>query len=451
MNVIKTINMFNNLLSNLPFNPSLINQVSFYATRLKHEASVRRLGFIMVSLVMFVQLLAVFAPAQPSLASSGSDLIPGGFSSKNQAEQICQKNISDYKTILGHYGISCANLRDAKDITIRGDDNKDRYYATARQQQGSTNPTTGKSTDEVKVEIKGAKEPLYARKLSSWDKKKSSSYKALSVKDKDGGQHYLLYNCGNVVHPDKPKPPTPTPPPAPTPTPTPPPAPTPAPKPTPKPEPSKPCLAAKDYNDTASCLVLTKSANNLTQNIRDANNTTAKAGDTVTYTITTKNTGSATIKDYVFREDLSDVLDYAEIVNLGGASKDSRGILSWPASNIAANASVQQQIMVKVKSPIPSTPAPCAIGVVSPCPASSSFDLTMSNVYGVSVNIKVQPPVAKTVEKITTTTLPNTGAGVSLVAVFGLTAVVGYFYARSRLLAQEIVIVKNEYTTSGGI
>lgn len=444
--------MFNQLLSNLPFNPSLINQVSFYATRLKHEASIRRLGFILVTLIMIVQMFAVFAPAQPSLASSGSDLLPGGFDSKEQLEQICRGNVNNYGTILGHFGISCSNLRSANVTTIRGNDENDRYYSTARQQQGPTNVATGKATDEVRVDVSGLKEPLYARKLSSWDKKRSSSsYKALSVKDKDGGSHYLLYSCGNVVQPEKPKPSAPPPAPAPKPTPIPAPTPAPSPKPTPKPKPAKPCLAAKDHSDTASCLVLSKSAKNLTQNIASANNTMAKAGDTITYTITTKNTGSATVKDYVFQEDLSDVLEYADVVNLGGAAKSSNGILSWPASNIAAGSSTEQQITVKVKSPVPKTPSPCANSVVSPCPASNSFDLAMTNVYGASITVKVEAPVAKTIEKVTTTTLPNTGAGISLIGVFGVTALVGYFYARSRLLAQELAIVKAEYTTSGGI
>ena len=199
--------MFNNLLSNLPFNPSLIDQVSFYSKRLKQETSVRRLGFVMVVLVLIVQMFAVFAPAQPSLATSGSDLIPGGFSSKDQANQICEKNIDDYKTILSHYGISCASLRDAQDTTIKGDGENDHYYATARQQQGSTNPATGKSTDEVKVDVKDTKEPLYARKLSSWDKKKSSSYKALSVKDKNGGlKNFLMISgsCFGIFTPKNP-------------------------------------------------------------------------------------------------------------------------------------------------------------------------------------------------------------------------------------------------------
>ncbi|HLC91636.1 MAG TPA: isopeptide-forming domain-containing fimbrial protein [Candidatus Saccharimonadales bacterium] len=450
MNAIKTTIMFNNLLSNLPFNPSLIDQVSFYSKRLKQETSVRRLGFVMVVLVLIVQMFAVFAPAQPSLATSGSDLIPGGFSSKDQANQICEKNIDDYKTILSHYGISCASLRDAQDTTIKGDGENDHYYATARQQQGSTNPATGKSTDEVKVDVKDTKEPLYARKLSSWDKKKSSSYKALSVKDKNGGNHYLLYSCGNVVHPQKPKPPVPPPAPPPPPKPTPTPTPTPAPKPTPTPETSKPCPAAKNPNDINACLSFGKSASNTTQNIADANNTTARAGDTIVYTLTTKNSASAPVKDFVLQEDLSDLLDYADVVSLGGATKDASGVLSWPATTLAAGTTNKQQVKVKIKDPIPKTPLPCAANV-TPCPATTSFDLTMSNVYGVSINVKVNPPVAKTIEKITATVLPNTGPGFSLFAMFIITTIVGYFFARNRLLSRELEVVRAEYNSSGGI
>ena len=51
--------MFKKLISNLPFNPSLIGQVSFYAKRLRKEESIRRAGFGFMALAMFIQLFAV--------------------------------------------------------------------------------------------------------------------------------------------------------------------------------------------------------------------------------------------------------------------------------------------------------------------------------------------------------------------------------------------------------
>ena len=69
--------MFKKLLANLPFNPGLAEQLSFYTKRLNQETAVRRLGFAMVGLAFLVQLFAVMYPAQNSLASSPNDVLDG--------------------------------------------------------------------------------------------------------------------------------------------------------------------------------------------------------------------------------------------------------------------------------------------------------------------------------------------------------------------------------------
>jgi hypothetical protein len=74
----------------------------------------------------------------------------------------------------------------------------------------------------------------------------------------------------------------------------------------------------------------------------------------------------------------------------------------------------------------------------------------MTNVYGNTINIKVPPTIIKTTETVTKE-LPNTGPGTTLAAAFGLTAVVGYFFARSRLMATELDIVRKEHSSGGGV
>src|SRR3989344_2513010 len=102
--------MFKKLVSNLPFNPSLINQISFYARRLHREASIRRLGFVFIAMAMFVQIFAIVAPPKPTLARVGNDLIPGGFGSHREAINHCNANSYGFSTILGYFGVSCSAL-----------------------------------------------------------------------------------------------------------------------------------------------------------------------------------------------------------------------------------------------------------------------------------------------------------------------------------------------------
>jgi uncharacterized repeat protein (TIGR01451 family) len=204
----------------------------------------------------------------------------------------------------------------------------------------------------------------------------------------------------------------------------------------------KPCEASQTREDKTACLEYFKKATNNTQGIANANNTTAKAGDAITYTLSVKNGGKVDISKFVIQENLSDILDYADIVSLNGGAKDSHNIVAWPAITIKAGQTVTKQFSIKVKNPIPQTP----VSASDP----GHFDLTMTNVYGNSVSIKVPGSPAKTAETVVRT-LPNTGPGSSLIVGFGLTTVVAYFFARSRLMAKELDLVRNEYNTSGGI
>ncbi len=431
--------MFNKLLSNLPFNPSLINQVAFYSKRLKQEASVRRLGFILMLAVLALQMFTILSPAQPSLAVAGNDLIPGGFSSKAQLVSYCYSH-GEYQAILAYFAISCGNLQNNSAVgTIRSTDTKNGQvlYSMGRQAQGFVNQRTGRPTDEVAVPISGS--TYFMRQLHSFDSGSFSSYTALSVGNAFGVQFYILFTCGNLVNWGRP--PAPAPPPAPTP-------PPPTPTPTPTPKPHKPCARSQSPTDVTSCITKSKQASNTTQQIGDANHTTANAGDIIVYRLLNQNRADVAAKNYQIQDDFSDVLEYATIVDKGGA-KLNGGMLTWPATTIPAKSTLVKQVTIKVKNPIPKTPEPCNPAVVHPCPITGSFDLLMTNVYNNEINIKVKPPVEKTVEITTTKTLINTGPGANLVIGFLITTVVGYFFARSRMMATELDLVRSDYTSGG--
>ncbi len=445
--------MFNKLVSSLPFNPSLISQVSFYARRLRKEASIRRLGFIFVILTVLLQLFAALSPAKPTLAREGNDIIPGGFSNGIQLVGYCRSNTYDLKTILGHFAITCDNLVNNSHIeTLPSTSYNNQLYSMGRLPQGPVNQTTGKVTDEVAIQIAGR--TYYMRKLSSWDGRNTNYYKALAVGNVFGVKFYILFDCGNIVQIGKPQP---APPPA---------KPVPPPPP-PKPQPKdvcplipglqtstsqcKPCPQASSNTDVAKCLVPAKTAANTTQGVPDANGTIAKAGDEITYKLIIKNIGKIAAKT-TFRENMTDVMEYAEITNLNGGAINVNNVVSWPEQTIAAGATAGHFINIKVKDPIPNTPSPCPpSSTVSNCPKSQSFDLVMTNTFGNTINITLPEGVIKTTEKVTTTTLPNTGPGETIVVCSVITVIAGYFFARSRLMAEELDIIKHEYTSSGGM
>ncbi|HUP26786.1 MAG TPA: hypothetical protein VM124_04035 [Candidatus Limnocylindrales bacterium] len=558
--------MFKKLIGNLPFNPSLITQVSFYAKRLRRENAARRAGFVLLALTMLVQFFAVVSPPQPSLASSDNDLIVGGITSKENAITACLTNDRDYGTILGYYGITCGNIGQTSEVTLKSTDYNKQLYSMGHTQYGLNGETPVTINNQT----------LWLRYLWAWDGANTSSYQALSGKSDTGLQFFILFNCGNLVfvgipkqadkpsrgaldtvdcdlirgwafdeskgtaqikvhiyiddkphqeitanqsRPDvgaaypgvgnnhgfsmatpaslkdtgkhsvsayaigidalgnqnsvnpvvgvlsvnltckKPTVPKPT-----TPTPT-----TPKPTtPTPtdvcpnkagtqtnvqecdvcsdlpgiqlKAEDCKPCDAAQTRDDKTACLDFHKTAKNITQGLADANGTTAHGGDIIEYSLSVKNSGKTTIK-YVVTDGFGDVLDYADITDLHGAKLDENKNVVWPATDITSGQTLSRSITIKVKDPVPATP------VSSSDPGH--YDLTMTNVYNDTVNIKLPAAVNKQIETVTQV-LPNTGPGTSLVIGFIMTSFVAYFFARSKLFATELDLVREDFSATGG-
>ncbi len=526
--------MFRRLLSNLPYNPSLIGQVGFYAKRLKQESALRRMGVLFLILSIGVQIFATAIPSQPTLARSGNDMIPGGFSTQGQAVTKCKANDYNFKKILENFGIDCLALYYGSVKTINSRDYGGQLYSMGRAPYGKPG--------EVTVGIAGVGN-FYMRPLKSWDTGSSSSYKAIVGNRSNGQPFMVLFSCGNVTIVGAPTPPPPPPPPPP--------------KPTkviqcsnllmslenksevsigthvnftgqatgknvtkateklkmhyrmidektgklldsrlangvtfkkgvatdPQPRQFKideegdyifklkvtyskngstqtasgsesgdcvkkltvkkeiPCEDATN-DDVTVCLILNKRAQNDSQNIPSADGKVAKAGNLITYTLSVKNSSTNTVaKGFSVEENITDILEYADVVNLHGGIKDNQNIVKWPAKSIEPGKTIEQKLSVQIKDPIPQTPASAS--------NPESFDCTITNVYGNTVNIKLSCSVPKTTEQIAGS-LPNTGPGETIAVAFLVTSVAGYFFARSRLMAKELQIVRNDYATSGG-
>ena len=140
------------------------------------------------------------------------------------------------------------------------------------------------------------------------------------------------------------------------------------------------------------------------------------------------------------------MLDYAEITDPSELSRqglvlDSGKYLRWK-EDIKGSAVSIKTIHVKLKEIIPATNRPSN--------ASGDYDCRISNRYGNEVSLNVGCPLVKSIEQ-TTSTLPNTGPGQSLVIGFVVASLSGYLWARSRILAKELDIIRSEYAASGGV
>ncbi len=550
--------MFKKLLSNLPFNPSLIGQVSFYSRRLRAEGSIRKLGFSFMILSLLVQGFAVMVPSESTYANPDNDVFRGGFRDQAHMVNSCNDNVQNFKKIAAYFDISCTDLFFGEVDRVDYSDNGGKMYSMGRISYfGNDKPVDIASVGR-----------FYMRPVTNWGAHcydDGANCMAVTGERPDGTPFWVLFSCGNITIYG---PPTPPPPPEKPPViPPPPDKPKPEPEPEPEPKPEKviicdallmnvpnkssvsidadirtrgratgrnsdgdllgskvtvdmyyeyvdasngkvlgrqtakgvkfddgvardstartftvkkagkfnfrlavkynkdgntanasgnnrgdcvkqvyvevgkPCEEAEDQDDLLSCLELHKSASNETQGIEDANGTQAKAGDVIIYTLSVKNTSKDTpIRGYVVEENISDILEYANVVDLYGGIKDTNNIVRWPATDIQPGQTIEQKIKVKVKDPVPQTP----ISSNNPW----SFDLTMTNVYGDTINIDLPPETPKLIEK-TSRDLPNTGPGETLAVAFIVTVGAGYFFARTRLMSRELDIIKSEYAVGG--
>lgn len=207
----------------------------------------------------------------------------------------------------------------------------------------------------------------------------------------------------------------------------------------------KPCDETKQTQDgkDISCLELHKKARNITQQLDDATTKPAQAGDTVEYTLSVKNESKQTRKGFVIEENLEDVLEYADLQDASGATYTENPVrmLSWTPVDIKPNETVHRTILVKIKSPLPSTPASTS--------DPSSNDLKLVNTYGDTIEINLPPSGVKTVER-TVQSVPSTGLGTNIIISTVVLMAATYFFFRSRLMVKELGLVREQFNYGAG-
>ena len=417
--------MFKKIVSNLPFSPSLIGQIGFYAKRLRKEEITRKLGLIFVVLTLIIQSLAVFQPPEAANAANASDMVYGGIGNSIDNYLVAyDSNARHLRDIMNFKGITREEIASSKYSSWLAQDKISwglvpRYSYDQGERQNDITDANGQLLTTV-----------YSRPMTI---KYSPTSKILGWVgySQVAGWFGLMKDCGNLVTE----------------------AVTPV-------QPVKcavnPNLLANDVNckpcsgnetlwiKDPLCvpnIVKTKSATNITQGFVDASSVVAKASDQISYTITVENTGLSptTIE---LAENLADILEYSTINDAGGGILDKPNkVLFWP--DITLNPKVRQTrtFTVRILDTIPTTSQGTS--------DNTSYDCTMTNTFGNSIDIKVDCPAPKIIENVVTQ-LPVTGPTENMLFIGIILAVTAYFYARTRQLSKEIRIIRQD-ATSGTI
>jgi uncharacterized repeat protein (TIGR01451 family) len=208
----------------------------------------------------------------------------------------------------------------------------------------------------------------------------------------------------------------------------------------------KPCPSdSKLWYKDAKCkadFILSKSVRNLTTQPdpkASADQTLAKPGDQLQYTLTVKNTG----KDqgsYTMTDTVADILEYATIVNIGDGTMSTQStttpaVVTWPSVNVKVGETIEKVIVVKIKDTIPAM----AVNLSN----SQSYNCKVTNTFGNTLNVNIECPPEKIIER-TVGELPHTGATENIIFSAIVVAIAVYFYARSRQTSTEIRLIRRD-------
>lgn len=385
--------MFRKLVSNLPFSPALIHDVGFYASRLRKEEVTRQLTLIFVALTLVMQSLAVFSPPESANASSEQDIVRGGLSGLDDFLLRYERNDDDLKDIFTAIGISQSELATMRPSTIRVTDDS---YLLTRYGQLSANANEASLSYQRSVGGIGVR---YFSPLADITRS-TATFEGWTGESPATGWFAVLKSSGGLVTRGLPS-------------------------------------AVSAAGASNSLITKTVTATNLSQSGAPAT-TTAQPLDKIAYTIKAVNTGttSATIP---FSVHLSDVLEYATLIDAGGATYDSTtATLSWQQTQLAAGKSQERTFVVQLFSELPAT----ATGQSNP----ASYDCTLAVSFGTRSSTPVACPPAKATESIINQ-LPTTSLATNIIFGGTLLAIVTYFYVRTRQLKKEIRIIRHNINT----
>lgn len=379
--------MFKKLVSNIPFNPSLIENIPEYRAILLKERKLRLLGFIILLVAFAIQLFATFFPANSALASSPNDLISGGFSSQSMADKYCSNNIDDFKNILANYSITCNDLSIASTTTFAAGSDHNGLYSLNRLSYGNS--------PENQVSINSHN--YWVRPLWQGSGLNTVNLKALQVTSSQGTTYFVLFNSADLVF--KGLPPT-------------------------------------------TWLCSDSSCPELMISVRDGstdnlNNTQVQPGDTIIYTLSATNLSDKTINNYSISTNFSSALAYSKISNLYGGKLGSNNQISWPITNINPGQTIARNASFVVRNPVPKTPLSST--------DSNYYNMKMTTVYGNAVSIKLPWNFSKYFELKINNSFPSLNIIFATIASLLLLIYVGYYLCRTELMLIELNHLKQDY------
>jgi hypothetical protein len=386
--------MFRKLVSNLPYSPALIADIGFYANRLRDEEVTRRMTVLFVVLALMMQSLAVFSPPESANASSEQDIIRGGVTDLNDFLLRYDHNEDDIKDIYNAAGVSRSEISAMRPGVITTSDNT---YIMSRFGQLST------SDKEVVMSYQRSVGGVGVRYFSPLSETASMNvrFDGWIGNSSNLGWFGIIQANGSLATHGIPA-----------------------------------TINTGDNSKVAASR--TVRGINLSQDSAAIEKTTAKPLDRISYTLVQSNPrDTSATADFNVR--IADLLEYATIIDNGGATLDNKsGTLSWSRVQLPPGTSQERTFVVQILSDIPAT----SHGNSDP----SSYDCKMTVVFGNKLSAPVDCPAPKIIESLFTL-LPPADMGLNIAFGTAVLSTATYFYIRTRQLKKEIRVIRHNFNT----
>ena len=183
--------MFKNIVSQLPFNPSMVHNLGFYAKRLRSEEMTRRIGLVLTAFALVVQSLVVLSPPEPANAASSNDMIYGGISSGSQLLSHYDANTNNIRDFYTAIGLTRAELAQATNNVQRLSSRSN--YSWGMTPQFSAAQGEGAYTIQT---ASGGNRSFYYRPHRLWG---DFTYRAFVGHSQRLGWFAIQFNCGNLI------------------------------------------------------------------------------------------------------------------------------------------------------------------------------------------------------------------------------------------------------------
>ncbi len=385
--------MFKRIVSKLPYNPSLIAHLHDYDLKLKKELKTRLVALALLSIVILVQVIVLIHPPVNSTIYSPNDLIPVSNNSASSIYSDCTNNIGQYQNILAFYKIKCSELNGRAEL-LRLNMKKPELFSLNRLVYGEKN--------ELRVTID--KQNLYIRHLSYGNSLSTASIKVFRLKI-NSANVYINAQTGNVIS-------------------------------------SKSFLINGQLpqicteNNPDQCLQYYIAARDITSGQTDVNKATVSSNDLVAYTLLVGNVSRYNLAHFKISVNVSNALAYSKLVDTYGGTI-SNGTISYALKQLAPNQTQTEEIITRIKSPIPTS----SVDINDP----SYFNQKMVVSFGNTLTISVPKSFNKFYEIDINNGLPASSYTVSFGILIIMSVILLYFSFRALLIREEIKIVKHNH------